>query len=142
GLPVDPDDIEVDLSQIDQVFIQKQFLAGFSGARGRNSYQASAFVVQREAQTGGRDDTVTGGSASFSRRLSPQMTWTLRASYSETEKDAPDTPDTERVQLGTSLGYQFNESLRGTLSYSFLDRSGGNSDLTENVVSIFLRKEF
>lgn len=149
----------------DDVFRDKTANASMRINSDRNSYTLFVYHTKRESQsapvvgTNGTvfapdDETVTGASFNFSRRMSEALDAGLSLSYSHAKSDGGDNSSDNTYRATTSLGYLFNPTLRGAVSYSYLNRQSnggtpasltatdGGDDLIENVVFVSLRKFF
>lgn len=149
----------------DDVFRDKTANASMRIFSDRNTYTFFVYHTKRESQSAavvGTDgtifapdnETVTGTSFSFTRRLSEVMDAGLDFSYSHGKSDGGDNSTDNTYRATASLSYLFNPTLRGAVSYSYLNRqtdggtpaslntTDGGDDLIENVVFVTLRKFF
>jgi uncharacterized protein (PEP-CTERM system associated) len=150
----------------DDVFRDKTANANFRYFTDRNTYTATVYYTQRESQSAPvagtegtafnpNDETVIGTSLSFGRRLSDVMDAGLTVGYSRSKaNDAGDNSSDNTYFATASLGYLFNPTLRGAISYTYFNRqtkggtpasasgNDGGDDLLENVVVVSLRKFF
>lgn len=148
GLPLEPGDLELDLTFGDQVFRTRSFRMGFTGTRLRNSYSLQLGLVRRDVTgTTPRETTTSSLSASIRRQLSPRLSLSLSGSVTDTSDDL--AADTRSYRVNSVLNYRLGEGLTTSLALSRLDRttSGGaggtgGRDLTENSMVVTLRKSF
>ncbi len=142
GDVADPNDPTFDLGS--GSFEQRRLTAAVVGHRGRNQYRLSGFYTTRKSTTSGAaDETIFGGAASFDRRLTPKLDAGLDASYSASTEGGGGSGDDQIYRAALHASYRFNKTLTGAVRYNFLhNQRDGEGDLTENVLSVSLRKDF
>jgi uncharacterized protein (PEP-CTERM system associated) len=149
----------------DDVFREKTANANLRILSDRNTYTLFVFHTKRESQSAavvGTDgtifaptnETVTGTSFNFSRRLTEVVDAGFNFSYSHSKSDGGDNSSDNTYRAVASLGYLLNPTLRGAVSYAYLNRQSnggtpsslngvdGGDDLVENVIFVTLRKFF
>jgi uncharacterized protein (PEP-CTERM system associated) len=149
----------------DDVFREKTANASMRFFSDRNTYTVFIFHTKRESQSAavvGTDGTifaptneeVTGTSFNFSRRLTEVVDAGFNFSYSHGKSEGGDSSTDNTYRATASLGYLLNPTLRGAVSYSYLNRqtnggtpaslntTDGGDDLVENIVFVSLRKFF
>ncbi len=142
GDVADPNDPTFDLG--DQSFEQRRLTAALTGTRGRNTYRLSGFYTTRDSTSGAADETIFGGTAHFGRRLTPKLDAGLDTSFSASIEDDPGGGGDDQIyRAGLFATYKFNEMLSGAVRYGFFHHQrDGAGDLTENVLSVSLVKDF
>jgi uncharacterized protein (PEP-CTERM system associated) len=131
----------------------------------RNTYTLFVFHTKRESQSAavvGTDGTifaptneeVTGTSFNVTRRMTEVVDAGFNFSYSHGKSEGGDNSTDNTYRATLSLGYLLNPTLRGAVSYSYLNRqtdggtpvslntTDGGDDLVENIVFVSLRKFF
>lgn len=164
GLLFTPQQLD-ELSLSNAVSRYRQFTATLSVSRLRTSYGVTAFLTDRDTlSTGGgstllsstllrgQQQTVTGGTAFLSHAFTPLLTGSASATYSVSDTERLGGLGDETFRFNTSLAYLLNDRTRAFITYAYLDRTRDNStlvsldplsgDLTENVISIGLRRDF
>ena len=149
----------------DDVFREKTANASMRFFSDRNTYTVFVFHTKRESQSAavvGTDgtvfaptnETVTGTSFNVTRSLTAVVDAGLNFSYSHNKSDGGDNSSDNTYRATASLGYLLNPTLRGAISYSYLNRqtsggtpaslntADGGDDLVENIVFVSLRKFF
>jgi uncharacterized protein (PEP-CTERM system associated) len=154
-----------DLPLTDDVFRDKTGTGRISYNADRNFYALTVYHTERISQsapvagTAGTafapdDETVYGATFNFSRRLTELLDAGLSLSYSHGKSEGGDGSTDDTYRATASLGYTFNPTLRGSLSYSYLNQqtsggtpgistgTDGGDEIVENVVFVTLRKFF
>lgn len=149
----------------DDVFREKTANASMRFFSDRNTYTLFVFHTKRESQSTavvGTDGTifaptnekVTGTSFNVTRRMTEVVDAGFNFSYSHGNSEGGDNSTDNTYRATLSLGYLLNPTLRGAVSYSYLNRQtdggtpaalttqDGGDDLVENVVFVTLRKFF
>lgn len=139
GGVADPNDSAFDLA--DQSFKQRRLTAALAGHRGRNRYRLSSFYMTRDSTSSAADETIFGGVVHFDRRLTPKLDAGIDASFSARTKGG--SGDDQIYRAALFAAYDFNKTLTGAVRYGFFhNQRDGAGDLTENVLSVNLRKDF
>ncbi len=141
GLPVDPNFQDGDL--VDTTFKSENFSMGLSGSRGRNNFSLSLNHTSRTFGTGDSSDKTMSMGGSFSRKLTPSANASLSANYSTVLESRTANGGDTTFNGNATYSYSFAQSLNGSISYKYLNRSSeSGDDLSENVISIHLSKSF
>jgi uncharacterized protein (PEP-CTERM system associated) len=109
-----------------------------------SAYRDTALLVAQSAPGIGLSQKTTGGSAQWTRRLTPLTTASLGAGYAHF--DFPTQPQFAENLLtaGVSLTYMLTRSVNGWVGYSVLHRTSPDPQLQllSNVVFVGLSKSF
>ncbi len=143
-----------------EIFRDRTATVTLSTTQARTTISGTTYFTRRVAVSrpvagelfGGNQSTV-GVSASVGRQINPALTATLTLAYADARNDG-DTrstvPPTTTFQGIASVSYAFNNSLSGSLSYSYLNQNssqGGSTvfnqgNVQENAITVVLRKVF
>lgn len=128
----------------ERTFRQKRFSLFLDGTRRRNTFNFGLFWEERETETTNTVETVIGGSAGLSRRLSTRLNGGLSFSYRATDFGTMDDRTEDEINASTSLSYQVRNDIAATLTYDLTLRkvNNGPDDLVENSVTLGLTKSF
>lgn len=109
----------------------------------RDSYSIDVSYEKRDFESGSSDETVWSGSLSWTRRLSREVTASLRSEYDRVEFEDDGRVD-NYFTVGGVLTRRFNDTLYGSLSYSWrlLNSSDPAEDAAENALTVSLTKTF
>lgn len=141
GLAANPNEPIFDL--VNEVGEVEQFTFAFQRTRERNDYSISGSFTKRAFELDDSEEAAVSVNGSYTRRLSSQTTGTLNASYSELLKARGDSGGDRTFRANATLSTTLADSLRGTVSYRFLIRQQDiGTTLTENIISVGLRKQF
>ena len=144
GLPFNPNTSKTGLQ--DNTTRTKRLTVSLHGTRGRNSFQAQG-VVEKSREEGsnpsnGNEDAYSL-SASFDRRLTPDLSLSVSASYSRDEFSLNNRTDND-FGAGGSFSYAVFSNVDAFASYSFEKQISTDSteEFLENRVSIGVRMSF
>jgi uncharacterized protein (PEP-CTERM system associated) len=146
GLPQDPN--RLPFAFTDQPYTQETNRLTLSGELGLNRFELTGQYLQRDVgalglnQSGIGHQTVVEGYGHYSRQLSRQSDANAVLGVSHTYDHDPSGENTI-AYVGLAYGYNFSQTLRGTLSvrhYELIDRV--NTGYRENVVLLGVHKEF
>jgi uncharacterized protein (PEP-CTERM system associated) len=143
GLPFVPG--TADFSLVNQTFRTTRFAATGIHTRGRDTYTAQAFEEERTGTLNAfNDQTVTGGGASWKHLLSRETNLNIAAQYSTTEFAGTPQRTDDIITASANLGHDLSKDVHTWLRYSLTRRDStvNTADITENVVSVGLRKDF
>lgn len=142
----------------DNLTLTKRFQAGISTNWTRDSINLAYVHTEQDTITGDNPGTVTGPGLrkedsvffTFGHQLTPLLSSFLTLGYSESYGSGGDGSSDQSYRATVGVNYLFNDSLTGSLSYSFLKRNetgggggaGSSGDFTENAIVATLRKSF
>jgi uncharacterized protein (PEP-CTERM system associated) len=143
----------------DNLTLTKEFLAGITTSWTRDTVNLSYSHIEQDTITGDNPGTVTGPGLrksdniilTYTHQLTPILSSFVTVSYSQGSGSGGTGTDDETYRGTIGLNYLFNESLTGSLSYSYLQRNisggtggggAGTGDITENAIVATLRKTF
>ncbi|MEP4189889.1 MAG: TIGR03016 family PEP-CTERM system-associated outer membrane protein [Sneathiella sp.] len=131
------------IDYVDSVTKSETFSLDWSRDRGRNRYGVSGRYIQREILENNTNDDVISVNANYGRSLTPRADLSFNAAYAEVLEGQASADEETTLTFGTTYRYNFGRGLSGTISYDFLNRSNDSeSDLTENALSLSIRKKF
>lgn len=150
------------LSTNDSLNRTKTFSATLGTTWPRDSMSLSFVHTERETLSGntvagslnnpGSTQTVDTLVLNYGHALTPTLSSSVTLSYSEsTSGGTTGGRSDQTLRATTALSYSLTQTLTGSLSYSYLDRngnsgavvsSGNQGDVTENVLTVTLRKTF
>jgi uncharacterized protein (PEP-CTERM system associated) len=127
-------------------FRQREFFMGFHTVRGRNTFDLGAYWQERNVFQTGENDTAYGGSAGWTRVLTPNANISLSARYADELLDVPQG-QSDHLQLigaGGSFVYHLNDTVDGvfTLNYTRQFSEVPGNSYGEGVMSVGLQKRF
>jgi uncharacterized protein (PEP-CTERM system associated) len=133
---------------VGQSFSLKRSRIALNGSEGRNSFDLSAEYDQRVigaislAQTGMERQNELQVGGSVTRKLTHISDASVSVSYGNNQ-DSLSTGRYSILQVGTAYGYDFNETLRGSLAYRH-DTLTNNlgTGYGENAILVSVRKSF
>ena len=158
GLPFNGRD--PNFNQNDQTFLSKAFVLSISLPRERNTYLVSIQHTIRDSQiesvtpNSGRSDKSIGLTASWTHQLTPTISSTATASYSDSTTDSGGTSargKSKTFRGEVSLRYEMNPSLNATAGLAHIQRDISGPQFfsnefsgaySENVAFLTLRKTF
>lgn len=128
---------------VDSVTKSEVFSLDWSRDRGRNRYGVRGRYIQREILEDNTNDDVVSINANYGRSLTPRADLSFDAGYAEVIDGQTSADEETTLTFGTTYRYDFGRGLSGTISYDFLNRiNDSDSDLTENALSLSIRKKF
>ncbi len=150
------------LSTTDGLSRTKTFSATIATTWLRDNMSLSYVHTDRETISGttvagalnnpGSTQTVDSLVFNFGHALTPTLSSSLTLSYSESSGGGTTGSRSDTtIRATTALSYSLTDTLTGSVSYSYLDRSasagavvssGNQGDVTENVLTVTLRKTF
>lgn len=158
GLPFNGRDPNFD--QNDQTFLSKAFILSLSLPRERNTYLLSAQHTIRDSQiasvtpNSGRSDKSIGLTASWTHQLTPVLSSTATANYTNSTTDSGGNSalgKSKTFRGEFSLRYEMNPSLNATAGIAHIQRDISGPQFfsnefsgaySENVAFLTLRKTF
>jgi uncharacterized protein (PEP-CTERM system associated) len=126
-------------------FKQDRFTLGFEHSSQRNRYGVDIYDEVRTFDTEQQNDTHSRGiTLSFSRSLTPLVTFNLGASYSTSKFENQGNREDEYYSATSGLSYRLSETVETRLNYRHTERRSdeANSDVVEDFVAITLSKSF
>ncbi len=125
---------------------QKIGTAALHGFDERNTYDARFTYEQRSSSSSVLSSTQEsyGVIGSFGRSLRPDLRAILTVQYINTDYGAPDGRNDDIYRGSGSLAYSIGETLRATLTYTYLVRlsNAPGATVRENTLILGLRKDF
>lgn len=102
----------------------------------RTSLTSGTTLVGNTVVPVGTKTTSTYASANWQHDLAPNMSTTLSAQYGITNSTSQflngSSQDQTTLSISAALNRQFTESLSGSIRYTFIDQTGGNSGSSNN----------
>ncbi|WP_340148673.1 TIGR03016 family PEP-CTERM system-associated outer membrane protein [uncultured Sneathiella sp.] len=129
---------------VDAITKTKTFSMGLAGEKGRNSYSAAGSYIVRDFLADGTDEEVASIDGRYARQLSRQLEWSILGGYSKVLNPQMAGDESATYYGQTGINYQFTPTLSGDFSYSHFNRNSDNGvdDYRENVISVYIRKDF
>ena len=130
-------------SYVEDVTKSDRFELSWSRRMERNSYGLSAAYIEREILADDTEDKTISIRGNFGRSLTPRARISFNGGYSEVLEGQTPGDEDKTYTFGANYSYQFGNGLSGSISYNFLNRDNPTGDdLTENALSLSLRKSF
>jgi len=128
---------------VDDVTKSKILDLRWNGSRGRNSYQISGSLIEREILSDNSSERIAALNGNYTRQLTPRADLRVNAGISDVLDGSSPTDEEAVYNLGATYSYEFGNGLRGTASYNNLTRDNDSTDdIIENSISFSIRKTF